>query len=74
MDDAPALEGEVLDFLEREGALLIPVPEQPSTVRLLPMHERPFFPAQTLSQLMNKGLWLKPSRPHGRTPPVGVSC
>ncbi|MDD5241869.1 MAG: endopeptidase La [Sulfuricella sp.] len=40
----------------------------PPTLYLLPLSERPFFPAQTLPLLMNEGPWLDTVKKIGETP------
>ncbi len=53
-----AIEGEVI---ESAGSteLTLSQPVLPDTLYLLPLTERPFFPAQTLPLLMNIGPWLE---------------
>jgi ATP-dependent Lon protease len=53
------IEGEILESesKQRKGGELIPAPALPTMLYLLPLTERPFFPAQTLPLLMNE-VWL----------------
>ncbi|MDP1705863.1 MAG: endopeptidase La [Sulfurimicrobium sp.] len=53
-----AIEGEVI---ESAGSSELALSQQvlPDTLYLLPLTERPFFPAQTLPLLMNMGPWLE---------------
>jgi ATP-dependent Lon protease len=68
--DQELLEGEVLRStdLEEEAAPLVPAGIYPTTLYLLPLSERPFFPAQTLPLLMNEGPWLETVKKIGDTP------
>ena len=50
-----AIEGEVIESTE----LALQQQVLPDTLYLLPLTERPFFPAQTLPLLMNMGPWLE---------------
>ena len=68
-DQAP-LEGEVLrskDAVEEASPPAL-AGIYPSTLYLLPLSERPFFPAQTLPLLMNEGPWLDTVKKIGDTP------
>ena len=40
----------------------------PTTLHLLPLTERPFFPAQTLPLLMNENPWMATLEQVGTTP------
>jgi ATP-dependent Lon protease len=40
----------------------------PATLHVLPLFERPFFPAQTLPLLINEGVWLDTVQAIGETP------
>ena len=59
MPDQEPIEGEVLRSKEAEELggprPAMPASVLPSTLYLLPLSERPFFPAQTLPLLMNEG-------------------
>ncbi|MDP2879920.1 MAG: endopeptidase La, partial [Sulfuricella sp.] len=67
--DQELLEGEVLRStdVEEEAAALVPAGIYPTTLYLLPLSERPFFPAQTLPLLMNEGPWLETVKKIGET-------
>ena len=59
------LEGEVLPD---QSASQLPVPATwPGELYLLPLSEKPFFPAQTLPLLMNEGPWLETVQAIGET-------
>ncbi len=64
MPNAPALEGE---FVPEERQLPAP-PVFPDELYLLPLTEKPFFPAQTLPLLMNEAPWLPTVEAIGETP------
>ena len=68
--EAVPLEGEVLHSRGDETEITPPVPAgiYPTTLYLLPLSERPFFPAQTLPLLMNEGAWLETVKRIGETP------
>jgi ATP-dependent Lon protease len=59
------LEGEVVN---KDGEAKVPAQVLPTTIYLLPLSERPFFPAQTLPLIMNEGPWLKSVKKIGETP------
>jgi len=63
MPNKPALEGEVLPD-ERQ---LPTTPSLPDELYLLPLTEKPFFPAQTLPLLMNEAPWLTTVEAIGET-------
>ena len=61
-EDNTPLEGEIVEPGEEgEGISLPNLPAQtlPSTIYLLPLTEKPFFPAQTLPLIMNEGPWME---------------
>jgi ATP-dependent Lon protease len=65
-----ALEGEIVDNGEngREiGKLNLPAQTLPATIHILPMTEKPFFPAQTLPLVMNEGPWMETVKQIGET-------
>lgn len=63
------LEGEVLrPDAGEEAAPPVPAGIYPPTLYLLPLSERPFFPAQTLPLLMNEGPWLETVKKIGEAP------
>ncbi len=58
-DKNQSIEGELIES-DEEGATTTPnLPAQtlPSTIYILPLTEKPFFPAQTLPLIMNEGPW-----------------
>jgi ATP-dependent Lon protease len=60
------LEGEILP---EESAARLPAPATwPDELYLLPLSEKPFFPAQTLPLLMNEAPWFETVRAIGETP------
>ena len=62
MNDHDAIEPEVLhddDSPPRRGEIAIANQILPTTLHLLPLSERPFFPAQALPLLMNEEPWLE---------------
>lgn len=66
MPENSPLEGEVLAD-DSAGSLALPNQALPSTLYLLPLAEKPFFPAQTLPLLMNEGAWLETVKKIGDT-------
>ncbi|PWB49086.1 MAG: endopeptidase La [Nitrosomonadales bacterium] len=65
-EENEAIEGEVIEPAGSSG-LALPQPLFPDTLYLLPLTERPFFPAQTLPLLMNMGPWLETVEKIGET-------
>jgi len=64
------IEGEIVDNAEEaSGELTVGLPAQtlPATIHLLPMTEKPFFPAQTLPLVMNQGPWMETVKQIGDT-------
>ena len=61
--DTP-LEGEVIS----DNLQLPATPPLPTELHLLPLTEKPFFPAQTLPLLMNEAPWLSTVAAIGDTP------
>jgi len=60
-DPTPPIEGEIVEPVG-EGTKSTPnLPAQtlPGTLFILPLTEKPFFPAQTLPLIMNEGPWLE---------------
>ncbi|MHB9119436.1 MAG: endopeptidase La [Burkholderiales bacterium] len=71
MSDEHAIEGEVLKSSEEQESTRnagVPAKVLPSTLYLLPLSERPFFPAQTLPLLMNEGPWVETVKRIGDLP------
>ena len=65
------MEGEIIESARMEGAetpLLPGPPLWPDELYLLPLSEKPFFPAQTLPLLMNSEAWLETVKAIGETP------
>ncbi len=65
------MEGEIIESERAEGAEapLLPGPALwPEDLYLLPLSEKPFFPAQTLPLLMNMEPWLETIKAIGDTP------
>ena len=63
MPNDPALEGEILTGDRQLPASAVP----PDELYLLPLTEKPFFPAQTLPLLMNEAPWLPTVEAIGET-------
>jgi ATP-dependent Lon protease len=52
------LEGEIVHPGEEDGSTPnLPAQTLPATIHILPLTEKPFFPAQTLPLIMNEGPW-----------------
>src|SRR5512143_19116 len=70
-EDHNSIEGEIVDSGE-EGAeqqtFGLPAQTLPGTLHILPMTEKPFFPAQTLPLVMNQCPWMETIRQIGETP------
>jgi len=63
------IEGEIIDANVAEPAKAgLPAQSWPATLHLLPMTEKPFFPAQTLPLIMNEGPWMETVKEIGDTP------
>lgn len=65
--DAP-LEGEVFPEAAAPGTPNLPAQTLPATVHVLPLTEKPFFPAQSLPLVMNEGPWMETVQKIGETP------
>ncbi len=65
-NNTPPLEGEILEQPEEQK--LLPAERWPSELHLLPLSEKPFFPAQTLPLIMNEGAWMETVEAIGDTP------
>ncbi len=61
------IEGEIVEPGEGSQTAL-PAQTLPSTIHILPMTEKPFFPAQTLPLLMNQAPWMETVKQIGETP------
>ncbi len=67
-DHDPPIEGEIVEPAEEAAALpALPARTLPSTIHILPLTEKPFFPAQTLPLIMNEGPWMETVRQIGET-------
>lgn len=55
-NDNTPIEGEILQ--QPEEPKLLPAERWPTELHLLPLSEKPFFPAQTLPLIMNEEAWL----------------
>jgi ATP-dependent Lon protease len=64
-DNPQTLEGEIVAPEEKN---LLPAESWPGELHLLPLTEKPFFPAQTLPLVMNEGAWLETVEAIGETP------
>jgi ATP-dependent Lon protease len=63
-----ALEGEIVNETEEAPEKIgLPAKTLPVTLHILPMTEKPFFPAQTLPLIMNEGPWMETVRQIGDT-------
>ena len=59
-EDTNPIEGEIVEPGEEgSGTANLPAQTLPATVYILPLTEKPFFPAQTLPLIMNEGPWLE---------------
>lgn len=65
-NDTAPLEGEILKQPDEQK--LLPAERWPSELHLLPLSEKPFFPAQTLPLIMNEAAWLQTVEAIGETP------
>jgi len=67
------IEGEIVDASHDEAQAKhtdkrgLPAQPLPSTIHILPMTEKPFFPAQTLPLIMNEGPWMETVKQIGDT-------
>ena len=61
MEDDRPIDGEIIDAgsAAPEGGSGLPAPARPDSLYVLPLNEKPFFPAQTLPLIMNEGPWLE---------------
>ncbi len=64
-ENPQAIEGEIVESGEKN---MLPAESWPSELHLLPLVEKPFFPAQTLPLVMNEGAWLETVEAIGETP------
>jgi ATP-dependent Lon protease len=76
-EHTPPIEGEVVRPGEEGGATPnLPAQTLPTSIYILPLTEKPFFPAQTLPLIMNEGPWLETVKRIGETGHhlVGLVC
>ncbi len=65
-ENSQAIEGEIVE--DESGQKLLPAESRPGELYLLPLNEKPFFPAQTLPLVMNESAWLRTVEAIGETP------
>ena len=59
-EDSQPIEGEIVQPGEARGATPnLPAQTLPASIHILPLTEKPFFPAQTLPLIMNEGPWME---------------
>ncbi len=58
-DQDQTIEGELINPGEEEGTRNLPAQTLPATLYILPLTEKPFYPAQTLPLIMNEGPWME---------------
>ncbi len=71
MSDKDSIEAEIIndhDVAEEKSKLAIPSSVLPTTLHLLPLFDRPFFPAQSFPLIMDEEPWLKSIEDIGETP------
>ncbi len=61
-----AIEGEIVEDEDKQK--LLPAESRPGELYLLPLNEKPFFPAQTLPLVMKEEAWLETVEAIGETP------
>jgi ATP-dependent Lon protease len=70
-EDNQPIEGEIVQQGEEgqpgEGTPNLPAQTLPSSIHILPLTEKPFFPAQTLPLVMNEGPWMETVKQIGNT-------
>ncbi|KAB2314076.1 endopeptidase La [Betaproteobacteria bacterium SCN2] len=65
-DPPQFIEGEIIE--EADQQKLLPAESRPAELYLLPLSEKPFFPAQTLPLVMKEAAWLETVEAIGETP------
>ena len=65
-DNPQLIEGEIVEEADRQK--LLPAEARPAELYLLPLSEKPFFPAQTLPLVMKEADWLETVEAIGKTP------
>lgn len=70
MTDSTAIDAEVVGETrpQTRAELALPASVLPTTIHLLPVTERPFFPAQAVPVLMNDEPWMETVQAIGETP------
>ncbi|MFZ5485130.1 MAG: endopeptidase La [Pseudomonadota bacterium] len=69
MTEHPPIEGEIVEPSDpAQAGAGLPAQTLPSTLHILPMTDKPFFPAQTLPLVMNQGPWMETVKQIGETP------
>jgi ATP-dependent Lon protease len=72
MPEHHPIEGEIVEPAEeavpQEAIAGLPAQTLPATLHILPMTDKPFFPAQTLPLVMNQGPWMESVKQIGETP------
>jgi len=64
------IEGEIVESTEdttEQPTAGLPAQTLPATIHILPLTEKPFFPAQTLPLVMNQGPWMETVRQIGES-------
>ncbi len=68
MKEHPSIEGELVETNGQDTLTALPAQNLPSTIYILPMTDKPFFPAQTLPLVMNQGPWMETVKLIGDAP------
>jgi ATP-dependent Lon protease len=68
MKEHPSIEGELVETSGQDTLTALPAQNLPSTIYILPMTDKPFFPAQTLPLVMNQGPWMETVKLIGDAP------
>jgi len=61
-EDNHPIEGEIVDANAETVTPNLPAQTLPATIHILPLTEKPFFPAQSLPLVMNEGPWMETVR------------
>jgi len=59
MADLENIEAEIIEAIEESGELIISPKNLPTTIHILPLFERPFFPAQAFPIIMDEEPWFE---------------
>ncbi|MDH3355504.1 MAG: hypothetical protein OEL79_09860, partial [Chromatiales bacterium] len=57
MSDIESIEAEIVEAIEGSGELTISPKDLPTTIHILPLFDRPFFPAQAFPIMMEEEPW-----------------